>query len=810
MTQNPEEMAEESREELLHSIPETLPVLPLRGTVAYPFAAIPLQIGQERSVRLMEAVAKGNRLVALVAQRRPEVEGAGPADLYDMGTVARVLQVVRQPQGGLTVAIQGLERVKILEHVAEHPYLMAKTELRPEVEERTPEVEALRRNLLALFQRLVELSNYLPNELSAAATNITDPREFAYMVASSVRGEVAFKQTVLEADSVREKLQMLTDYLQREIQVTEISESIRAQAQERISKSQREYILREQLRAIQRELGEEEGPSREVAEIRRRIEEANLPPEARHEAERELARLAQLPAVSPEHGIILTYLDWLADLPWNKTTGGKIDIRHAREVLDEDHYNLEPVKDRILEYLAVRKLKEERTGKESEERGLMREPILCFIGPPGVGKTSLGQSIARAMGRKFIRVSLGGIRDEAEIRGHRRTYVGALPGRIIQGIRRVGTADPVFMLDEVDKLSVGYQGDPAAALLEVLDPAQNYSFTDSYLGVPFDLSRVMFVTTGNTLDTIAGPLRDRMEVLELAGYTEEEKLHIARRYLVPKQLRAHGLAPHELTFEEEALRSIIREYTREAGVRNLERQVAGVCRKVVRQLAEGAAGPIAVTAESVRNYLGRPRFFAEVAERTDRPGVATGLAWTPTGGDIIFVEVAMMQGRNNRLVLTGMLGDVMRESAQAALSYVRSNATRLGIDPVIFEDKDIHIHVPAGAIPKDGPSAGVTMATALASLVTGRLVRHDVAMTGEITLRGKVLPVGGVKEKVLAAHRAGLRTVILPRRNESDLEEVPEELRKEMHFVLVDTVDQVLAAALAPPVAEVSPARLAA
>jgi len=414
------------------------------------------------------------------------------------------------------------------------------------------------------------------------------------------------------------------------------------------------------------------------------------------------------------------------------------------------------------------------------------------------------------MGRKFIRVSLGGIRDEAEIRGHRRTYVGALPGRIIQGIRRVGTADPVFMLDEVDKLSVGYQGDPAAALLEVLDPAQNYSFTDSYLGVPFDMSRVMFVTTGNTLDTIAGPLRDRMEVLELAGYTEEEKLHIARRYLVPKQLRAHGLAPHELTFEEEALRSIIREYTREAGVRNLERQVAGVCRKVVRQLAEGAAGPIAVTAESVRNYLGRPRFFAEVAERTDRPGVATGLAWTPTGGDIIFVEVAMMQGRNNRLVLTGMLGDVMRESAQAALSYVRSNATRLGIDPVIFEDKDIHIHVPAGAIPKDGPSAGVTMATALASLVTGRLVRHDVAMTGEITLRGKVLPVGGVKEKVLAAHRAGLRTVILPRRNESDLEEVPEELRKEMHFVLVDTVDQVLAAALAPPVAEVSPARLAA
>ncbi len=747
MTDNPDEVEEESREELLHNIPELLPVLPLRGTVAYPFAAIPLQIGQERSVRLMEAVAKGNRLVALVAQRRAEVEGAGPSDLHGMGTVARVLQLVKQPQGGLTVAIQGLERVKILEYIGEQPYLVAKTELRPEVEERTPEVEALRRNLLTLFQRVVELSNYLPNELSAAAANITDPREFAYLVASSVRGEVAFKQTLLEVDSIREKLQMLTDHLQREIEVMEISESIRARAQERISKSQREYILREQLRAIQRELGEEEVQSREVTELRQRIQEAHLPQDARQEADRELARLAQLPAVSPEHGIILTYLDWLAGLPWSKTTGGKIDVQHAHQVLDEDHYDLEQIKERILEYLAVRKLKEERTGKEPGEEGTMREPILCLVGPPGVGKTSLGQSIARAMGRKFIRVSLGGVRDEAEIRGHRRTYVGALPGRIIQAIRRVGTADPVFMLDEVDKLAVGYQGDPAAALLEVLDPAQNNTFTDSYLGVPFDLSRVMFVTTANNLDTIPSPLLDRMEVLELAGYTEDEKLHIARRYLVPKQLRAHGLAPDEVTFDDGALRAIIQEYTREAGVRSLERQVANVCRKTARQLAEGAKGPIGINAASVHDYLGRPRFYAEVAERTDRPGVATGLAWTPTGGDIIFVEATMMQGRNNRLILTGMLGDVMRESAQTALSYVRSNATRLGIDPVIFEDKDIHIHVPAGAIPKDGPSAGVTMATALASLVTGRVVRHDVAMTGEVTLRGKVLPVGGSKRR---------------------------------------------------------------
>ncbi len=812
MTNKPEDLGEdeESREELLLRIPEVLPLLPLRGTVAYPFAAIPLQIGQERSVRLMEAVVKGNRLVALVSQRRAEVEGAGPADLYGMGTVARVLQLVKQPQGGMTVAIQGLERVQILDYVAEQPYLVAKTELRPEVEERTPEVEALRRNLLTLFQRVVELSNYLPNELSAAAATIEDPREFAYMVASSVRGDVAFKQALLELDSVREKLRRLTDHLQREIEVMEITESIRSQAQERISKSQREYIRREQLRAIQRELGEEEGLDREVAQIRQRIEESHLPSEARQEADRELARLAQLPAVSPEHGIILTYLDWLASLPWSETTGGRIDVQHARQVLDEDHYDLDPIKERILEYLAVRKLKEERTGEEPGEEGLMREPILCFVGPPGVGKTSLGQSIARAMGRKFIRISLGGIRDEAEIRGHRRTYVGALPGRIIQGIRRVGTVDPVFMLDEVDKLAVGYQGDPSAALLEVLDPAQNSSFTDSYLGVPFDLSRVMFITTVNNLDTIPGPLLDRMEVLELAGYTEEEKLHIAISYLVPEQLRAHGLSSEELIFEDQALLTIIRDYTREAGVRNLERQVATVCRKAARQLAEGAKGPMVVTGESVHDYLGRPRFYAEVAERIDRPGVATGLAWTPTGGDIIFVEATMMQGRNNRLILTGMLGDVMRESAQTALSYIRSNATRLGIDPVIFEDKDIHIHVPAGAIPKDGPSAGVTMATALASLVTGRLVRHDVAMTGEVTLRGKVLPVGGIKEKMLAAHRAGLRTVILPRRNEGDLAEVPEELRNEMRFVQVDTIDQLLREALTAPMAEINPERLAA
>jgi ATP-dependent Lon protease len=789
----------ESREELLQSIPEVLPILPLRGTVAYPYAAIPLQVGQERSLKLIEDVSKSDRYLGLVAQRQPEVEGAGPSEVYKMGTVIRILQVMRQPQGGMSVTVQGLERIILLDFISEQPYLVARVELRPEIEERTPEVEALRRTLVSLFQRVVELSAYLPNELATVASSIEDPRQLAYLVASNVRGDVPFKQDILEIDSIREKLQRLIDHVRREIEVLEIAEQIRTQAQQQIAKNQREYILREQLRAIQRELGEEAGAGREAARLRKRLEEANLPPEARQEADRELNRLEQLPASSPEHGIITTYLDWLASLPWNKTTGERIDVVRARQVLDEDHYDLERIKDRILEYLAVRKLKEERTGEEPGEEGLMREPILCLVGPPGVGKTSLGQSIARAMGRKFIRISLGGIRDEAEIRGHRRTYIGALPGRIIQGIRRVGSADPVFMLDEVDKLAIGYQGDPAAALLEVLDPAQNNSFTDSYLGVPFDLSRVMFITTANNLDTIPRPLLDRMEVLELAGYTEEEKLHIARQYLVPKQLSAHGLMEEEVVLDDDAIRTIIQNYTREAGVRNLERQIANVYRKAARQIAEGVQPPIQITAEKVSDYLGRPRFFAEVAERIDRPGIATGLAWTPSGGDIIFIEATMMQGRNNRLILTGMLGDVMRESAQTALSYVRSNAPRLGIDPVIFEDKDFHIHVPAGAIPKDGPSAGVTMATALASMVTSRLVRQDVAMTGEVTLRGKVLPVGGIKEKVLAAHRAGIRTVILPRRNELDLEEVPEELRKEMRFIPVDTIDEVLREALTPP-----------
>jgi ATP-dependent Lon protease len=595
-----------------------------------------------------------------------------------------------------------------------------------------------------------------------------------------------------------------------------------------MSKAQREYFLREQLRSIQQELGEgSEQP--EIAELRRRLEEAGLPDEARREADRELDRLATIPQASPEYGIIRTYLDWMASLPWNRLTGGEIDVPRARQVLDEDHYDLDKIKDRILEYLAVKKLRQERQAADQidEEAGevtasatpdgqtevgvpapnvrsetptdrVAREPILCFIGPPGVGKTSLGQSIARALGRKFIRMSLGGVRDEAEIRGHRRTYIGALPGRIIQGLKRAEARDAVYMLDEIDKVGADWRGDPSSALLEVLDPAQNHSFVDNYLGVAFDLSQVLFIATANNLDTIPGPLLDRMEVLQLSGYTEEEKLHIAQRYLVPKQVAAHGLRAEEISFADDGIRRIIRDYTREAGVRNLDREIATVCRKVARDVAEGRAEPVVVTPERVAAYLGRPRFFDEAAERTQRPGVATGLAWTPTGGDVLFVEATMMPSRDERLILTGMLGDVMRESAQAALSYVRSNAQSVGVDPRDLEGKTIHLHVPAGAVPKDGPSAGVTMVTALASLVSARPVRSEVAMTGEITLRGKVLPVGGIKEKVLAAHRAGLKTIILPRRNERDLEEVPPELRNELEFVLADEAEDVLRRALEP------------
>ncbi len=796
------------------TVPDALPVVPLRDTVVFPLTAVPLAVGQSRSLKLVDDVMRGNRLLALVAQRDPAVEQAGPDDVHRIGTVAVIHQLARAPDGTVRLMVQGVERVRILDWLGSEPYLVARVAAAPDRPTTGTEVDALRQAVLDVFRRLVEVSPELPDDLATAAANVVDARHVVYFIAALSPIEMRARQEFLELDSVTDKLRRLIELLQRELAVRELGHKISSDTQERLSKSQREFYLREQLRSIQRELGDEDAEKSEVVELRRRIEEARLPDEARREADRELSRLSGLSTASPEHGMIVTYLEWMASLPWQTASGGDIDIARARAVLDEDHYDLERIKDRLLEYLAVKKLREQRTSA-APRSGVThtrvpeppppvtgdtpaREPILCFVGPPGVGKTSLGQSIARALGRRFVRMSLGGVRDEAEIRGHRRTYIGALPGRIVQGLRRAETRDPVFMLDEIDKIGADWRGDPSSALLEVLDPAQNHTFVDNYLGVAFDLSQVLFIATANTLDTIPGPLRDRMEVLTLSGYTDEEKIGIAEQYLIPKQRAAHGLASEELVIDRAALREIVRGYTREAGVRSLEREIATIARKVARRLAEGSAASGPITADRVVDSLGRPRFFDDVAERTTRPGVATGLAWTPVGGDVLFVEATMMPSTEHRLVLTGMLGDVMRESAQAAVSYVWSNAETLGIDPKVFEGKTIHIHVPAGAIPKDGPSAGVTMVSALASLVSHRPVRSDVAMTGEITLRGKVLPVGGIKEKVLAAHRAGVRTVILPRRNERDTEDVPEPLRAELHFVFVDTADEVLAAALTP------------
>ncbi len=774
-------------------IPGTLPLLPLKDIVVYPFSVQPFLVGQPRSIRLIDDIMKGNRLLMLVAQKSADIEQAGPNDIFTEGTVGRIAQMLRRPDGTLMVAVQGLERARVLRVTREEPYLVADIERVEEGYEETLEIEALRRNVVELFQRLLGLNQQLPEELGTYVSNITDPRHVAYLVAGSIRMSLEVRQEILELPSVEAKLRRIVEVLNRELQVLELGRQIQTQAQEHMNKAQREYFLREQLRAIHQELGEEDEQMAEVNQLREQASQTKLSAEARKQVDRELSRLERLPPASPEHSIIRSYVETLLGLPWEVLTEKEIDVARARQVLDEDHYDLDRVKERILEYLAVRKLKRERQSAEGFDQ---REPILCFVGPPGVGKTSLGQSIARALGRKFVRMSLGGVRDEAEIRGHRRTYIGAMPGRIIQGISRAESADPVFMLDEVDKLSVGFQGDPAAALLEVLDPEQNHSFRDNYLDVPFDLSRVMFITTANTLDTIPAALRDRMEVLELSGYTEEEKLHIAQQYLIPRQLRANGLTPDDAEIDEGAIRAIIRGYTREAGVRNLERHIGTVLRKIARQFAEGNARRVTVTEDSVDEYLRKPYFELEAAERIDRPGIATGLVWTPVGGDIIYVEAAITPSREDRLVLTGQLGDVMRESAQAALTYVRSTAPSLGIDPTAFDKKAIHLHVPAGAIPKDGPSAGVTMATALASAITERPVRSDVAMTGEITLRGKVLPVGGIKEKVMAAHRAGIRTVILPKRNERDLDDLPEELREEMNFVLAESVEQVFDTAL--------------
>jgi len=786
-------------------VPAELPILPLRGLVVYPETAVPLTIGQPRSVRLVDdVVSQDIRLIGLVASRNPELESPGPQDLYSIGTVAMVHRLFRAPDGTIRLLVQGMHRFEVGEFSQTEPYLKASIHLKPETADDNIEIEAMARNAREQFAHIAEMIPSIPRELVESIVALEDPLQTVYTIANFQRIELEDAQSLLEIDSVREKLHKLVGLLAREVEMLEIGQRVQNEARSEIEKVQREYFLREQLKAIQRELGEGDEQTAEVDEFRQKIDQAGMPDEAEKQARRELDRLARLPTAAAEYGVIRTYLDWLVSLPWSEVTQDNLDIPHARTVLDEDHYGLEDVKERILEFLAVRKLRQERSDEFTEEyddeiRHLREGVILCFVGPPGVGKTSLGRSIARAMGRKFIRISLGGVRDEAEIRGHRRTYIGALPGRILQALRRVESTNPVFMLDEVDKLSTSFQGDPASALLEVLDPEQNVEFRDHYLEVAYDLSQVMFITTANWIDNIPGPLRDRMEIIRLSGYTEGEKIEIAKGYLIPRQLRENSLREGELKFTDEALKEIIHSYTREAGVRNLEREIGAVGRKVVTRIAEGKLDPVDITPELVREYLGRPRFYdtEEIATRTSMPGVATGLAWTPTGGDVLFIEATSMPG-NKGFQLTGSLGNVMKESARAALSFVRSRTDKLGLDQEFFTQSDLHLHVPAGAQPKDGPSAGVTMATALVSLASGRPVRPEVAMTGEITLRGQVMPVGGIKEKVLAAHRLGLKTVILPSRNEADLEDLPDDVRQAMHFVFVDTVEEALEAALMP------------
>ncbi len=787
-------------------IPSVLPILPLRGLVVYPQTAVPLTIGQPRSIRLIDDVVAGeNRLIGLVASRDPELDTPEPKDLFNIGTAAMVHRLFRAPDGTIRLVIQGLARFHVGDYVQLEPYLKANIELIPEKVDEGAELEALARSALNQFDRIAEMIPSIPRELVASILALEDPLQTVYTIANFQRMELEDAQEILEIDSASDKLHKLVGILAHEVEVLEIGQKIQNEARSEIEKVQREYFLREQLKAIQKELGEGDEQAAEVEEFRRKIEAAKMTEEAEKQARRELDRLSRLPTAAAEYGVIRTYLDWLVSLPWSVITEDILDINHASEVLDQDHYGLEDVKKRILEYLAVRKLRLERSEELAAEplddiRRVREGVILCFIGPPGVGKTSLGRSIARAMGRKFIRISLGGMRDEAEIRGHRRTYIGALPGRILQALRRIESRNPVFMLDEVDKLVFDFHGDPASALLEVLDPEQNSEFRDHYLEIAFDLSQVMFITTANSLETIPGPLLDRMEVIRLSGYTESEKIAIAQGYLIPRQLKENGLRTSEVVFLRPALEKIIHSYTREAGVRNLEREIGSVCRKVVTRIAQGKSETEEVTPEKVQELLGRPKFYAteEVALRTSIPGVATGLAWTPVGGEVLFVEATSMPG-NKGFQVTGSIGNVMQESARAALSFVRSRANNLGLNPEFFEKSDIHLHVPAGSQPKDGPSAGVTMATALVSLVCGCPVRADLGMTGEITLRGQVLPIGGVKEKVLAAHRIGLKTVVLPVRNEADLEELPEEVRKDIQFIFAETVDDVLRAALESP-----------
>jgi ATP-dependent Lon protease len=773
------------------SIPSELPVLPLRDTVLFPNSFMPLAVAREASVRLIDEAMTGSKLIAVFTQRDAAVEEPAEEDLYGIGTVTHIHKMFKLPDGSLRLIVQGLGRVAMKKLVMRKPYLIAEVEEAPEVykDEDRLEVDAFQRNIKTNFQQVVSLSPLLSDDLQTLATNIAEPGKLADFIVSSLPTiTTAAKQEVLDTLDVRARMDLLNRLLIKEMEVLELGSKIQSQVQSEVGKNQREYFLREQLKAIQRELGEDDDQAKEIEELRQKIQSAGMSEAVLKEATRELDRLAKMPVAAAEYTVSRTYLDWLVSLPWTTRTEEIIDLKRTKEVLDADHSDLEKAKDRILEYLAVRKLNPDVKG-----------PILCFLGPPGVGKTSLARSIATAIGRKFVRVSLGGMRDEAEIRGHRRTYIGALPGQIIQGLRRAESRNPVFILDEIDKLGSDFRGDPASALLEVLDPEQNNTFRDHYLDVPFDLSDVLFITTANVLDPVPPPLRDRMEVLELPGYTEEEKLKIAVEHLIAKQVKNHGLTSEQANFTDDAVRSVIRSYTREAGVRNLEREIGALCRKIARRRAEGDEASVTVTPEVVVDMLGAPRFLdEEIEERTKSPGVAIGLAWTPVGGEVLFVEATKMQGGGS-LTLTGHLGDVMKESARAALSWLRRNARRYGIDASFYKDAEIHLHVPSGAIPKDGPSAGVTMVTALVSELTQRPVRGDVAMTGEITLSGKVLPVGGIKEKVLAARRQGLREVILPRQNEKSVnEDIGEELRRDMKIHLVSTIEEVLELALLP------------
>ncbi|AMV37048.1 endopeptidase La [Planctomyces sp. SH-PL62] len=757
-----------------------LPLLPLRSDLVFPQTVVPLVVNRPSGIRLVDEVMVGERLVGLASQLHPEIDDPGMNDLFPTICVGTVLKMLKFPDGSTRIVCQGQTRARLVNVVQTEPYLIGEVEPLEEIDEGGVEVDALVHHVNRLFQRMVDQSQQIPEELQVAAMNTHEPGRLADLLASSLPFSIEERQMMLGEVNVRLRLERLSQFLSRQLAVLELSTKIQEQVGSELSKAQRDHFLRQQLKAIQDELGEGEGENPEVAELWERIRTANPPEEVQREAERELERLVGMHPSSAEYSIVRTYLDWLALLPWDKSSKDRLDLRRARKILDTDHYDLEKIKERILEYLAVRKLKQD-----------MKGPILCFAGPPGTGKTSLGKSIAKALGREFVRVSLGGVHDEAEIRGHRRTYVAAMPGRVIQGIRKAGTNNPVFMLDEVDKLGNDFRGDPSAALLEVLDPEQNGTFRDHYLDVDFDLSKVMFIATANVLDSIPSPLLDRMEVLNLPGYSEEEKTLIAQKYIIPKQLDAHGLVAEDLEITEQAIRKIISDYTREAGLRNLEREVAAVSRKIARRRAEGKKKAVTVGPVQVAELLGPSRYFRELADRTGIPGVATGLAWTPTGGEILFIEASATPGKGG-LMLTGLLGDSMRESAQAAMSYLRSHAKALGLDAAQMAKTDVHIHVPAGAVPKDGPSAGVAIASALISLLRDRPIKMELAMTGEVTLTGRVLPVGGVRDKVLAARRAGIRTILLPRHNEKDLVELPAEVKADLTFRFVDTLDDVL------------------